>query len=151
MPVVLLESDFSPYQRLEDYQSQCIKTGECGAAVNFVGTVRDSHGDFDVTSMTIECYPDMALREIAKVCDEAASQWSISDSLVIHRYGEVSPGDTLVLVAVWSHHRQPAFDACRYIIHYLKNQAPFWKQEHNAAQSRWLSGNSDDKGVVKQC
>ena len=148
MPVLLLESDFSPYQRLEDYQAQCVRPGENGAAVSFVGTLRDMHDDQVIEGMTIECYPDMALKEIATICEEATDQWLISDSLVIHRYGNVDPGDTLVLVAVWSTHRQQAFDACRYIIHYLKHKAPFWKQEKTSQGQHWVATNTEDQGVV---
>ncbi|NOX27880.1 MAG: molybdenum cofactor biosynthesis protein MoaE [Gammaproteobacteria bacterium] len=147
MPVVLQEFEFLPYQRLQEYEEQCRKPGESGAAVTFVGSLRDMHEDFPVDAMTIECYPEMALQEIEKVCDAATKQWQVDDYLIMHRYGKVEPGDALVLVAVWSTHRSQAFDACRYIIHYLKHKAPFWKQEHHGEQSRWLQGNTDDKAV----
>ncbi len=147
MPVLLLESDFSPYQRLEDYQTQCLHLGENGAAVSFVGLLRDMHDDLAIESMTLECYPDMALKEIEAVCEEAEDKWSISDVLVIHRYGEVDPGDALVLVSVWSTHREQAFDACRFIIHYLKSKAPFWKKEKTANGEHWVASNTNDKGV----
>ncbi|PCH59744.1 MAG: molybdopterin converting factor [Gammaproteobacteria bacterium] len=150
MAVLLLDCAFSPYQHLEKYQKKQLRSGEYGAAVTFVGSVRDLHDDFSVQSMTIECYDAMAKKEIEKICDDAACKWSIGDSLVVHRYGEVEAGEVLVLVAVWSLHRQAAFEACRYIIHHLKYAAPFWKQEHNMQGSRWLDSNSDDKGV-SQC
>ena len=150
MAVVLMTSAFSPYQYLEQYQARHIRSGEHGAAVTFAGSLRDMHDDFSVQSMTLECYEAMAKKEIEQVCDEAASRWSIGDSLVVHRHGRVAAGEVLVLIAVWSLHRQPAFDACRFIIHHLKHKAPFWKQEHNEQGSRWLDSNTDDKGM-SQC
>lgn len=150
MPVVLQDFGFSPYQRLQDYEKQCRRPGESGATVNFIGSVRDMHAGLCVDAMTIECYPEMALQEIEQLCEDAVEQWQLDDFLVMHRYGKVEPGDTLVLVAVWSAHRQQAFDACRYIIHHLKHKAPFWKQEHRGDSSRWLESNTDDNGVA-QC
>ncbi len=147
MPVVLQEFAFSPYQRLQDYEMQCRKPGESGATVNFIGSVRDMHEGCTVEAMTIECYPQMALQEIEKICENATAQWQLDDFLVMHRYGRVEPGDALVLVAVWSTHRQQAFDACRHIIHHLKHKAPFWKQEHNGDDSCWLESNTEDKGL----
>lgn len=150
MSVVLTEFEFAPYQRIQDYEEQCRKPGESGAAVIFVGSLRDMHDGLAVDAMTIECYPEMALQEIEKVCEAAEEQWQMDDLLVMHRYGKVGPGDALVLVAVWSAHRQQAFDACRYIIHYLKHKAPFWKQEHHGEQSRWIENNTDDTAVSER-
>jgi len=147
MPVILQDFEFSPYQRLQEYEEQCCKPGESGATVNFIGSLRDMHEGSPVEAMTIECYPDMALQEIEQVCEESAKQWQIHHFLVMHRYGRVEPGDALVLVAIWSTHRQQAFDACRYIIHHLKHKAPFWKQEHHGDNNRWLESNTNDEGV----
>lgn len=147
MAVMLSEHAFEPYEQVLRHQAQHMRPGDCGASVTFVGTVRDMHDNTPVESMTIECYQAMAHQEIESLCAQAAQRWDIGDSLVVHRYGEVEPGDVLVVVAVWAPHREPAFDACRHIIHHLKRKAPFWKLERTSGQRRWLTANTDDIGV----
>ena len=97
--------------------------------------------------MTLEHYPGMTERHIEKVCEEAAEKWDVIDALVVHRYGEISVSEPIVLVAVWSAHRAHAFDACRYIINYLKERAPFWKCESTHQGKRWVEHNTEDSGV----
>ncbi|MFA9460480.1 molybdenum cofactor biosynthesis protein MoaE [Thiohalorhabdus sp. Cl-TMA] len=100
-----------------------------GAEVHFVGNVRDLNDGDEVRVMELEHYPGMTERELERVAGEAGERWEVLDSLVIHRYGVLHPGDRIVLVSVWSPHRGDAFDACRYIIDALKTTAPFWKKE----------------------
>lgn len=110
-----------------------------GAAVHFVGTMRDLNAGDGVARMELEHYPGMTERELERVAAEAEDRWEVIDGLVIHRYGELQPGDPIVLVAVWSAHRDDAFDACRYVIDVLKTKAPFWKKETLADGSqRWV-------------
>ena len=110
-----------------------------GAAVHFVGTMRDVNAGDGVARMVLEHYPGMTERELERVAGEAMARWQVVDALVIHRYGELLPGDPIVLVAVWSAHRDDAFDACRHIIASLKTKAPFWKKETLADGSqRWV-------------
>lgn len=148
MKIEIRSTPFHPYQELEAYQQQALAAGSYGAAVTFVGVMRDFNEGESVQRMTLEHYPGMTEREIEKVCSEASDKWSIDDVLVIHRVGEINPDDPIVLVAVWSAHRAEAFDACRHIIHYLKQRAPFWKQEQRAGATQWVEGNSDDHGVA---
>jgi len=116
-----------------------------GAAVHFVGTMRDVNAGDGVAVMELEHYPGMTERELERVTAAAMARWQVVDALVIHRYGELRPGDPIVLVAVWSAHRDDAFDACRYIIDILKTQAPFWKKETLAdGTQRWVAPHAGE-------
>ena len=108
-----------------------------GAVASFVGLVRD-------VAMTLEHYPGMTERAIAKIVDEAKSRWQVMDCTVIHRYGALKPNDQIVLVAVASGHRGDAFAACEFIMDYLKTQAPFWKKEQTAEGARWVEAKAAD-------
>jgi len=100
-----------------------------GGEVHFVGNVRDLNAGDEVKVMELEHYPGMTERELERVAGEAERRWEVIESLVIHRYGRLHPGDRIVLVSVWSPHRADAFEACRFIIDALKTSAPFWKKE----------------------
>lgn len=117
--------------------------GHFGATTIFIGSLRDMNQGKSVVAMTLEHYPGMTERHLTKVSEEAASRWDILDLLLIHRVGEMQPNDPIVLVAVWSTHRDEAFKACRYIIDELKTRAPFWKKEQLEGGERWVSAESD--------
>lgn len=144
MQIAIRDSAFEPYAELLAYQQAALPPGHYGAVVSFVGTLRDLHEGVAVSGMTLEHYPGMTERQIAKVCQEASERWTVEDMLVVHRVGEILPAEPIVLVAVWSSHRADGFDACRYIINFLKQRAPFWKQEQHAGGKRWVEGNSVD-------
>lgn len=147
MKVIVQEGLFDPYQATRAYEEQHLPKGKHGAVVTFVGTMRDFNDGHNVASMFLEHYPGMTERHIEAVCQEAADKWDVIDALVLHRHGEISISDPIVLVAVWSAHRAHAFDACRYIINYLKERAPFWKCESTAQGKRWVEHNTEDPGV----
>ncbi|MGY6216235.1 molybdenum cofactor biosynthesis protein MoaE [Methylolobus aquaticus] len=113
-----------------------------GALATFIGTMRDFNEGDTVTRMTLEHYPGMTERQLAAIVETARARWQFIDALVIHRVGEVWPGDPIVLVGVWSSHRAAAFDACRYLMEELKSRAPFWKKETLGARERWVSCNT---------
>ncbi|HLE94240.1 MAG TPA: molybdenum cofactor biosynthesis protein MoaE, partial [Sulfuricaulis sp.] len=92
--------------------------------------------------MTLEHYPGMTEKHLQLIHDEAGQRWEILDALVIHRVGEIRPGEPIVLVAVWSAHRAAAFEACRYLIEELKTRAPFWKNEQHQATTHWVEHNT---------
>lgn len=140
MEVHLTEQALDPWRAVTDFQAAHPDlAGQYGATTLFVGTMRDLNQGEAVQAMTLEHYPAMTQRHLEKVCQEALDRWEIMDALVIHRYGRLDPSDPIVLVAVWSAHRGPAFDACRYIIDELKTRAPFWKQEATNQGQRWVS------------
>jgi molybdopterin synthase catalytic subunit len=114
-----------------------------GAVASFVGLVRE-------VPMTLEHYPGMTENAIKKIVEEARSQWEILDLTVIHRYGELQPGDQIVLVAVASSHRGDAFAACQFIMDYLKTQAPFWKKEHRPEGARWVNALDSDNEATER-
>jgi len=123
---------------------------DIGGVTMFVGTVRDlSHGR-GVSAMTLEHYPGMTERALAEIEAEAQRRWPLSASLIIHRYGRLEPGEDIVLVIAASTHRDAAFDACRFLIDWLKTKAPFWKLEEGAAGTHWVEAQeSDDAAAAK--
>ncbi len=121
---------------------------EVGAVASFVGTVRASSGGAALESMTLEHYPGMTEASLAAITSEAAQRWSLVDSLVIHRIGELRPGDQIVLVVVLSRHRGDAFAACEFIMDYLKTRAPFWKKERTAQGERWVEARESDTAAA---
>ena len=143
MKAAIESAAFDPYLALSEYQ-QTLRPGSYGAAVSFVGVMRDFNADDDVTAMTLEHYPGMTEKQIELVCQEALDAYQIDDVLVIHRVGDITPDEPIVLVAVWSAHRAAAFDGCRYVINYLKQRAPFWKSEKSGEIQRWVEGNTED-------
>ncbi|MCX8049995.1 MAG: molybdenum cofactor biosynthesis protein MoaE [Methylohalobius sp.] len=137
MAVTLLAKPFDPWAELCAYQER-LKRGDYGACASFVGTMRDfNQGDL-VEAMFLEHYPGMTERELGRIVGEASARWGFLDALVIHRVGEIRPGDPIVLVAVWSAHRGPAFDACRFIVEALKARVPLWKKEKLPRGVRWV-------------
>ena len=146
MQVVIQEGLFDPYQETRAYEEKCLPAGKHGAVVTFVGTMRDFNDGHDVTSMFLEYYPGMTERHIETVCREAAEKWDVIDALVVHRHGEISVSEPIVLVAVWSAHRAAAFEACRYAMEELKSNAPFWKKEELESGARWVEKNTPGEG-----
>ena len=115
-----------------------------GGVVSFVGLVRDMAGEAPISAMTLEHYPGMTERKLAEIEAEARRRWPLQDALIIHRHGRLEPGDQIVLVATASAHRQAAFEACHFLIDWLKTQAPFWKLEDGPSGEAWVDARSDD-------
>lgn len=114
-----------------------------GALASFVGVVRE-------VPMTLEHYPGMTESSIRKIAEEAKTRWKVIDCTVIHRTGELKPGDQIVLVAVASAHRGDAFSACEFIMDYLKTRAPFWKKEHRPEGARWVEARAADEEAAER-
>ncbi|MBI5450201.1 MAG: molybdenum cofactor biosynthesis protein MoaE [Gammaproteobacteria bacterium] len=151
MKVKILKDAMDPYKEVSDYEREALPPGKHGGVVLFVGTMRDFNDGNDVRAMSLDHYPGMTEKHIEKVMQEAHDRWDIMDSYVVHRVGDMVPTDPIVLVAVWSAHRRDSFDACRYIINYLKESAPFWKCEvTKAGVKHWVEHNSEDPGVAKR-
>lgn len=115
-----------------------------GAIAVFVGLVRDFSEDVDVLAMHLEHYPGMTEKSLEAIVAEARRRWPIHEARVIHRVGDFRPGDQLVLVAVSGGHRGEAFEACAFIMDYLKTRAPFWKKERTARGDRWVGAKAAD-------
>ncbi|MEX0348839.1 MAG: molybdenum cofactor biosynthesis protein MoaE [Paracoccaceae bacterium] len=120
-----------------------------GAIVTFTGVVRDlAQGALDV--MEIEHYPGMTEKAIAAIADEARQRWSLSDVLVIHRYGRLAPGDRIMMVATAARHRKDAFEAAEFLMDYLKSRAPFWKKEISGDGSDWVAAKNEDEDALNR-
>ena len=121
-----------------------------GAVCNFVGTVRERNEGSDVSSMELEHYPGMTEKSITAMMEEASKRFDIHGARVIHRIGLLQPQDQIVLVAVTSAHRGMSFQACEFLMDYLKTQAPFWKKEVTPEGARWVDARvSDDKALAR--
>ena len=136
--------DFDPAAECEALRCS---HADIGALVTFVGQVR---GDGNLTTLTIEHYPGMTEREIAKHVLEAETRWPLLGTTVIHRVGHLAPAARIVLVAVGSAHREPAFRAAEFLMDYLKTRAPFWKQEERGSHAVWVDAReSDTKAALR--
>jgi len=121
-----------------------------GAIASFVGTVRDRNDGLGVSAMELEHYPGMTEQAIEAMIDEALRRFDIRAARVVHRVGPLQPLDQIVLVAVTSAHRGSAFQACEFLMDYLKTQAPFWKKEHTPDGARWVDARvSDDTALAR--
>lgn len=124
--------------------------GGVGAVVAFVGTVRDRSDGADVSRMELEHYPGMTETSIDAMIDAALARFDIRAARVIHRVGVLDALDQIVLVAVTSAHRGQAFQACEFLMDYLKTQAPFWKKEHTPQGARWVDARSHDDAALQR-
>src|SRR6266513_2847934 len=118
---------------------------DIGAVVTFTGLVR---GDDGVSAMTLEHYPDMTEREIARHVEDARILWSLQGVTIIHRIGKLKPGENIVLVATTSEHRQAAFEAAEFLMDYLKTRAPFWKLEERRGNAEWIEARGSDEDAA---
>ena len=138
MPAILLDKSFNPWDEIQRYQAEHLQSGHYGATASFVGTMRDFNINESVSHMTLEHYPAMTQHFLDNLCDQCTERFDLDDSLIIHRFGEIHPGEPIVLTVAWSAHRAQAFDACRYLIEELKMRAPFWKKEVTDEGERWV-------------
>ena len=121
-----------------------------GAVCTFTGTVRDRNDGLSVSSMELEHYPGMTEKAIEAMIDEAVIRFDIFGARVVHRIGVLQPLDQVVMVAVTSAHRGTSFQACEFLMDYLKTQAPFWKKEETPEGARWVDARvSDDAALAK--
>lgn len=110
---------------------------DVGALLTFTGLVRDH-------PLSLEHYPGMTERQLRAVADEACTRWPILGGTVVHRYGDLAPGDPIVLVAVAAAHRAAAFDAASFLMDWLKTRAPFWKRAGN----EWVIAKASDDAAA---
>ncbi|MCZ6720669.1 MAG: molybdenum cofactor biosynthesis protein MoaE [Proteobacteria bacterium] len=121
-----------------------------GGIALFVGVVRAGAGDETIRAMTLEHYPAMTERELAKIEAEAKARWPLEAVTIVHRYGRLEPGDQIVLVIAASSHRQAAFEACEFLVDWLKTKAPFWKLEDTSSGSRWVEARAADDDAAER-
>lgn len=117
-----------------------------GAVVTFSGLVRDEGGT--LSAMEIEHYPGMTERALETIRAEAITRWSLTDAMIIHRYGPMTPGDQIMMVATAARHRTDAFAAAEFLMDYLKSRAPFWKKEFGADGEAWVAAKDEDEAAL---
>ena len=120
-----------------------------GAVVTFTGIVRQN-AKSDLRSIHIEHYPGMTESAVEEIAEEARRRWAISGVSAIHRYGELFPGETIVMVMTMSKHRSDAFQAAEFLMDYLKSKAPFWKKECFATGEEWVDSRSEDDAAMRR-
>lgn len=121
---------------------------DIGAIVTFTGTVRGEAGGRPIASMALEHYPGMTEEELARIEAEAGARWPLAHSLIVHRIGELKPGDNIVLVVTASKHRHAAFEAAQFIMDFLKTDAPFWKKEASqGGEGQWVDARDCDESA----
>ncbi len=131
---------------IADETAALARTG-AGAIVTFTGHVR---GDGGVTALEIEHYPGMTEREIGRMAAEAEGRWPLHGVTIIHRIGRLNQGEQIVLVAVAAAHREAAFQACEFLMDYLKTDAPFWKQEDRGGKLCWVEMKESDAAALRR-
>lgn len=120
-----------------------------GALVTFTGIVRNNDAG-TLQSMQIEHYPGMTEKALTKIATEAQARWDLQDVLVIHRHGDLVPGEKIMMVATAARHRKAAFEAADYLMDYLKSRAPFWKREITSDGAEWVAAKDDDEEALNR-
>lgn len=139
----------APFEMAEAYRwlAAC---DEDGAVVTFTGKVRNHNLGDNVAALTLEHYPGMTEKALQEIVDAARERWPLQRVTVIHRVGELFPGDEIVLVGVTSAHRGSAFSAAEFIMDYLKTRAPFWKREATEQGDRWVDARDNDHQAARR-
>ena len=137
--VKIQKEDFNLEEEINNIQLQ---HSNIGAVSTIVGYVRNFNNQKKVTAINIEVYKDMAYKSLGDICAKAQEKWDIIDTLIIHRFGKLNVEEKIVLVAIFSMHRKESFDACNFIMDYLKKDAPFWKKEFYNDNYEWLENSS---------
>ena len=114
---------------------------DVGAISSFTGYVRNLNQEQNVKFINLEVYEDMAYKTLENICLEVKKRWNLLDILIIHRFGKLKVGEKIVLVSTFSFHRKQSFEACNFIMDYLKKEAPFWKKEYYDIDSKWLENS----------
>ena len=138
--------DFDPGQE----QALLSNSKGTGAVVAFTGLVRDENLGDNVGGLYLEHYPGMTEKALQEIIEEAAQRWPLQAIKVIHRIGQMHPGDRIVFVGVASAHRKAAFEICEFVMDYLKTRAPFWKKETTPEGDRWVDARESDQTAAER-
>lgn len=144
MSVLVTDKPFDPEAEHRQFRN---RAGDAGAIVAFTGVVR---GEGGVTTLTLSHYPEFTDTEIARIGQKAEVRWPLTAWHVVHRIGDMSPGEPIVFVATASKHRRAAFEAADFLMDYLKSEAPFWKQETRGEATRWIEPRTQDIADIKR-
>lgn len=136
---------FDPGALLTEF---CKGRSEVGAVATFTGIARAEAGA--TVALELEAYPGFTEAEIGKIADTAKVRFGLDDLAVLHRVGKIAPGQPVVFVATAARHRRAAFEACDFLMDYLKSRAPFWKKEHGPDGARWVEPRDQDHADLKR-
>lgn len=146
MAVLVQAAPFDVGAQVNSFTAGC---GGAGAVVSFTGVVRDNAAG-TLQRMVIEHYPGMTEKALAGIEADARARWDLQDVLIIHRFGDLVPGEVIMMVATASKHRVAAFEAAEFLMDYLKSRAPFWKQEFTADSRDWVAAKDADEDALKR-
>ena len=138
-----------PFDLGQEAQNFAEKQDNAGAIVTFTGIVRNTSLG-DLKTLTIEHYPAMTEKAISEIAQTAIDRWSLQDALVLHRYGNLVPGEGIMMVATAAAHRSDAFAAADFLMDYLKSRAPFWKKEITASGANWVEAKDSDEQALRR-
>ncbi len=141
---MLISVQQQDFDATEVARALCEGRKDIGAIVTFSGLVRDISAQQNLLAMQLEHYPGMTENSLTEIAQQAMSQWDIRDVAIIHRVGRLAPTENIVLVVVISEHRREAFEACDFLMDYLKTRAPFWKKEITSAGETWVEAKQSD-------
>lgn len=139
MSVTLTDQAFDPGALLTAFSQG---RSETGAVATFTGLARAEAGQ--TAQLELEAYPGFTERQIGEIADQARDRFGLQDLMIVHRIGQIAPGEPIVFVATAAGHRRAAFEACDFLMDYLKSKAPFWKKEHGPAGPRWIEPTAQD-------
>jgi molybdopterin synthase catalytic subunit len=139
MSIRLTFEPFNPGAVLTGF---CQGRAEVGAVATFTGLARAEAGE--TTVLELEAYPGFTEAEIGRIADRARVRFALADLTILHRIGRIAPGEPIVFVATAARHRREAFEACDFLMDYLKSKAPFWKKEHGPSGARWIEPRDRD-------
>lgn len=138
--ITLTDGSFEPGALLTDF---CAGRDETGAVASFVGLARAEQGQ--AAALELEAYPGFTDAAIAAFAEAAKVRFGLHDYCIVHRTGRIAPGEAIVFVATAAGHRRAAFEACDFLMDYLKSRAPFWKKEHGPDGDRWIEPTDRDR------
>jgi molybdopterin synthase catalytic subunit len=141
--ISLSEAPFDPGSLLNEFTRG---RREVGAVATFTGIARAEAGGAAI--LELEAYPGFTEAQIGKIADQARARFSLDDVMIRHRVGQIAPGEPIVFVATAAKHRRAAFEACDFLMDYLKSRAPFWKKEHGPDGERWIEPRAEDHADV---
>lgn len=138
--ILLADGPFEPGEILTAF---CADRDETGAVASFTGLARAERGQ--ALALELEAYPGFTDTAIADFAEQAKARFGLQDYRIVHRVGRVAPGEAIVFVATAAAHRRAAFEACDFLMDYLKSRAPFWKKEHGPDGGRWIEPTARDR------
>jgi len=141
------QEDFDPGEEIAKLTNGNTKIG---GVCTFIGLVRDFADDQTLSAMTLEHYPAMTQKQLEAIEQEAHARWPLDATVIVHRYGQLNAGDRIVLVGAASAHREAAFEACHFLIDWLKTKAPFWKKEHGQDGAHWVDAKASDEAATQR-